>query len=620
MITSNCPRCQEPFRIPAGQLPDDAYATCPWCRETFPLSEVLASLPPALEISTADGEPLVIREQAALGIASTGNASEQSGEGFEVLEDDLNATVSNETVMSETIAEDSWNQTSFEVDEDHVDLQVEDPSDSWDKPQVAEQPAPMTVAPRPRRKKSSGLRTMIGIVVGGLLSIPIALGILLLVGREPDLGFWPFDGPGTRRTPTAAPLGPLSERPQPSNDNRGRTLDTSAFDRAMAEIEDPASSALDELIPPTLDSGDDPVRQPSGQELALSSGSPTLVDVNEEAPELKLPDLPIDQSREVPEVELNTQGDVETVGLEAPSQTVDSQSEPKTSEVPSLDLPDDIPLPTTDPEDALPDTAKVGPVGDVDTVAPEDSLTLPATTNSDETADIGAVAGNIEIASAAGDGVEEAATPALAIEESLPSTTPDPSETAAMKASSVSGPEPEIEAEPPFIEMSVEDAPNPGSLSNQEPTIPEPSATAIARVDSALSSIADLLALEKSDPDRKPQLAKTYAKIARASDLPFEDRAALPPLAKKLIESTLLDDIEYAGTQWLVYPKRPTEGIALIGRPGTSPDGEIVTLDSGKIVDLLGDVSVPTVEKVLIMGRIVDGEATVEVAHVEALP
>ena len=71
-----------------------------------PVPWVLANLPPALEITTADGEPLVIHEQAALGIASTGNASEQSGDGFAVVEDDLHTTVSNETVISETIAED----------------------------------------------------------------------------------------------------------------------------------------------------------------------------------------------------------------------------------------------------------------------------------------------------------------------------------------------------------------------------------------------------------------------------------------------------------------------------------------------------------------------------------
>lgn len=603
MITSICPRCQETFRIPAGQLPDDAYATCPWCRETFPLSEVLANLPPALEITTADGEPLVIHEQAALGIASTGNASEQSGDGFAVVEDDLHTTVSNETVISETIAEDSWSQTSFEVDEDHVDLHVEDPSDSWDKPQVAEQPTPMTVAPRPRRKKSSGLRTMIGIVFGGLLSIPIALAILLLVGREPDLGFWPFDGPGTRRAPTAAPPGPLSERPKPSNTNPGRTLDTSAFDRAMAEIEDPASSALDELIPRSSDSDDDPVRQPSGQELALSSDSPTLIDVNEEA----FPDLPDAEFPEAPSVDPNMNREVETVGLETTENATGATNE-NISDEPSLELPN---------------------LNSVTDVVPDGNGVASPTEEPPS-------AGN---ADAAQHGKGAMTLPNLDVVE------PNPSSDAEVPASeAVDG----LAMEIPEIATPSDAAPNEGETETAEMTLPEPeiipesgvvndessgpsketespnplaaSAEAIARVTAAQDSIKQLLSLDPKDANRKPQLAQTYSTIAQACDVSGKDRAALPSLATTLLESPLLAEIEYAGTQWLVFAKRPTDGVALIGRPGTSPDGEIVTLDSGKIVDLLGDASVPTVEKVLIMGRIVDGEATVEVAHVEALP
>ncbi len=52
MIVSNCPRCCEPLRVPTGELPDNAYAQCPWCRETFPLSDVLdqAAADPASDV------------------------------------------------------------------------------------------------------------------------------------------------------------------------------------------------------------------------------------------------------------------------------------------------------------------------------------------------------------------------------------------------------------------------------------------------------------------------------------------------------------------------------------------------------------------------------------------
>ena len=52
-----------------GMMPDDAYAMCPWCHETFPLKEVLDRLPPQLKILTADGEPVVVMEPVGSGAA-----------------------------------------------------------------------------------------------------------------------------------------------------------------------------------------------------------------------------------------------------------------------------------------------------------------------------------------------------------------------------------------------------------------------------------------------------------------------------------------------------------------------------------------------------------------------
>ena len=75
MITSNCPRCQEGFRVPIGTMPDGAYAMCPWCHETFPLAEVLDRLPPQLQILTADGEPIIVMEPAGLRAAVAGPSS-----------------------------------------------------------------------------------------------------------------------------------------------------------------------------------------------------------------------------------------------------------------------------------------------------------------------------------------------------------------------------------------------------------------------------------------------------------------------------------------------------------------------------------------------------------------
>ncbi|MGI9470748.1 MAG: hypothetical protein ACR2NZ_04380 [Rubripirellula sp.] len=599
MIISNCPRCQEGFRVPAGQMPDDAYATCPWCRETFPLSEVLANLPPTLEILSADGQPLVFDEAAAVrsvaAAATTTGEIDDSAEGFEVLDEDLDATVGNETVTSETIAEDSWNQTSFEVDEDHVDLQVEDPNDSWDSPQVAESPTPMTLSPRPggsRKKKPSGLRTMLGIVVGGLLSVPIALGILLLFGREPDLGFWPFDGPsGSRRSPVAAPPGQMSERTRDPNRNRGRMLDTSAFDSAMDAIEDPATTALDAIVPPEL--GSDP-RQPDAMELAIGSDQPTLVDVSDIGTGLELPDLAgetrSDEATDIVESEAAEDSANVQVSADTPMPLVEptlelpaTGSEENAEETSSLELPSSLGDPSALTLDATATDDEPAPEDVSPTLTPAVEPTLePPTIDS---------------------AIEDSANPEANVEMSAPDATVSSAATEDESTSADLSPPNEDEKTDPKVKA-----------------VPAPSSDAVARVDLARESLRELLDLDVDDSNRKRQLATTYSKIAEACDLTADDRGALQPLASEILKSPLLDDIEYAGTQWLVFASRPTDGIALIGRPGTSPEGEIVTLGSGKIINLTGDTGIPTVEKVMIMGKIVDGETTVEVVHVEALP
>ena len=81
-----------------------------------------------------------------------------------------------------------------------------------------------------------------------------------------------------------------------------------------------------------------------------------------------------------------------------------------------------------------------------------------------------------------------------------------------------------------------------------------------------------------------------------------------------------MEDIELtAASQWLSHPKRMTEGIVLIGRPGAGDDGQVITLDSGKVVSVAGDVRLPSAKKVLAMGTILDG-TSVKVVLVEALP
>ncbi|MGB7344167.1 MAG: hypothetical protein WBD20_08130 [Pirellulaceae bacterium] len=64
MIVAHCPRCAEAIRVPSTQLPDDAYAQCPLCRESFAATELLDRLPPVVQLMGADGSPLEFLDAA----------------------------------------------------------------------------------------------------------------------------------------------------------------------------------------------------------------------------------------------------------------------------------------------------------------------------------------------------------------------------------------------------------------------------------------------------------------------------------------------------------------------------------------------------------------------------
>ncbi|MDA9934522.1 hypothetical protein N9B88_02015 [Rubripirellula sp.] len=237
MIISNCPRCQEGFRVPLGTMPDDAYAMCPWCHETFPLVEVLNHLPPTLQILTADGEPIAMMEPVA----------SHSGAGIQSLSGASTGALDHLHTNDESGSDQQWDPTAlnFGAESGQTD-------DGWNAG-ATPQAAPMNVSPRPNRRKKggSGIRSMLQVVVGGLLSVPIALAILLAVGRAPDLGFWPFDGQARSPRELLPFLGDANTDDQTAFPSfEGEQLDTTDFDEAMKEAEDPSQSALDQIFAP----------------------------------------------------------------------------------------------------------------------------------------------------------------------------------------------------------------------------------------------------------------------------------------------------------------------------------------------------------------------------------
>ncbi|MGB7323285.1 MAG: hypothetical protein WBD31_00330, partial [Rubripirellula sp.] len=156
MTVSNCPRCAEPIRLPvdpefSGSLIDDAQGECPWCGDSFPMSELVGKLPPMLVVRSADGQPITPAVAAAgtglsdAGLAGTGLSGAAAGLagvgaaagamgvassaiGGDLMDDDDlgNLTVGDEAGLNETTSETIVEDDLASSDETVSDLGSEE--------------------------------------------------------------------------------------------------------------------------------------------------------------------------------------------------------------------------------------------------------------------------------------------------------------------------------------------------------------------------------------------------------------------------------------------------------------------------------------------------------------
>ena len=600
MIASNCPRCRESFRLPSDELPEDAYAQCPWCSESFPISEVLNQLPPVLEVLSADGQPLtfksVVPGVAAAGVAAAGlfgsddlsidagdddrsddadfnnetvvddgsgsifaEAFDESNSDFDSHEDkDCKETVTEETWVNDlgedlelhddtegqrTVAIepgdlDSFGDLSEEPDEAEQGDEL-DPNDTLEEQQPSpDSIAPMKVSSTPlRRKKKSILRTILGPVMGGLLALPIAGGILWLA--KVDLGFWPLTGYGVSQSNRSA---------SPPAD-----FDTKPVGQVMASAEpaatddDPADDAIDQI----LSAQNSPNPAPSDP---LAAGDLDGQDTNEPPNALAMPS----DGKSTSSPRMKSEGPDEGV-LILPIQDRDvASSDPATTETKAPPtLPSERPSTSIDNLAATSDSATGLPAMATEA---SDSLGLPVKSN-----DLDAIANDANGKSRAVDNVN---APELA------------SSTANLPSS---------------------------DLSKQ-----------IAVVDGMLAKLA-----AQGGKQQLNLLLGTCKAIGSVVDSADEDDlGALAQLADKIAASDALDDLELAGPEYLRYGDRSTKGVLLIGRPGANSNGQTIMSDSGKLVSLSGETKLPTATKVIAFGQAEIGIAqpTVELLYAQAIP
>ncbi len=663
MIVSNCPRCAEVFRIPDAEMPDDAYAQCPWCNETFPIVEVLHRLPPVLHIVSADGETLEFSPQrsAMAGTAGGGSPGVDQGEyydgGIGSLIEDHTDDLGNKTVSEETVAE-TW--TDIPADRDGsstADFDIEDPNDTWEEAAGvvgdAKAIAPMKVTPAPvlsRKSKGSSLRTMISIVLGGLAAGPVAIAILwvlTLFGVDVDLGFWPLNGhsavAGTDRV-AAAPA-TLSADRTPSatgrsliddTDNDSVQPDLQAAGGIGGEGEDPATAAYREIAGDAGPRDDIDAPQPDlGDAAAISDDSPnkSVMPDTIETPDSQ--NLASDPSAglaefdtiELPEATNRPSDDLAQLGageaLSMPALGTDTSA--AVAPPSNRDATGDRVPPSDDtPAIAMPDLAATAAANVANLAAPESSQKSSTR-----------AAGEVE--------------PTPAPIEASPASEPKPAGRTAtaetpssdVVASDVALDSPQPTATAPAV-TKPQPSPKPTSVArtnayveptlDAKPALQTESVEVVEAAERARDMLNQLASVDRGDAAKtKPLLRDTYIAIARVGAVAVTDSDSVRTLLQQVKASPDLDVWTQAGPAWLELGKRrTTQGVLLVGKPESDARGQRIAISGYDAVVLTSDsTELPRSKRVLGLGRIVEASSgtsesdagpTVSLVAVEPLP
>ncbi|TWU47904.1 hypothetical protein [Rubripirellula reticaptiva] len=578
MTVSNCPRCAEPIRLPvdpefSGSLIDDAQGECPWCGESFPMSELVRKLPPMLVVRSADGQAITpALAGAAVGLAGigtgtaagiVGNAS--AAVGGELMDDDdlSNLTVVDEPGLNETINDDdlgvvdadetvsdfgSEADASFSPDDDldyNQDIESDEHADDGydDVPVVDEQPIeyqldsanehsisadwdadqdsqPMRVSPTRRKKKGAPWKTAVGVIAGGALALPIADGLLTLAGRESILGIWPSKSTTvSSNNVRVSPPMELSDDNDPTNSQpepAGRSLDMPSTQ--SSSLQD-ASSAISDLM-----NAAEATTTESETSFPDPAAEPAVADYGN----VEEPETPSEDSLAMP-------------AMETPSFDVPVTEEPVAAE-PIAEEP----------------TAETGFTAQPSIDTPEidvsatDAFSMPP---ADSVAD----------APAATEALSAFAPPAEPIEETADS--------------------PEL----------------------------------TSALDEANRTLDAVLAMDDSDPLRTKAMAVAYREISKVGVLADANSDSAKDLLTRVKQSPLLSKYENASTKWFSYPNRGTEGILVIGKTESTASGQGIRV--GDELVLVSQGELPSSDRVIALGKI-SGDAantTVEVTVAESL-
>lgn len=224
---AHCPRCEERVRVPDVEGP--AEVRCPWCGEAFELDEVTIGLPPMLEI---------VSLPAANEVFENFESASSPDLDVQVAESDEDFRISGSSPYAEPM--------------------------EFTKRKKRRSSSSRSRGRRSRRYRDSPVVGFLKMAGGGVAGILIAMLILQSINRLPNLGFWPFRGPGnrifSRVTTNPSTLSPTLENSSTwETDASNPTPATSNAepDEAPPELPDPIDlGATDFAKTETEDSGD----------------------------------------------------------------------------------------------------------------------------------------------------------------------------------------------------------------------------------------------------------------------------------------------------------------------------------------------------------------------------
>lgn len=282
MSSVGCPRCEESFRIPDAPLPESVRLRCPWCMETFRLGDLSGRLLPMVVLIGEDDQPLSLASLTGqtIGYAAMGAGRETlpSYEPMSRIEpgiddgdlpsyDDDHGAISFDTdtgaSLDQTVVIDKGDvqheASGHEIvgvrddDEavDDLEMQPFDANiDEVEEYGTGDDRGPVTgpvparplgqptaagfgdgklnARPRKPKKKASPILMILGVVGGGLLSMPLADAILVYIFNKPPIvGLWPFNEKPSGLVANSAVAAPAMDvpgnRPKPRS-NEGDSL------------------------------------------------------------------------------------------------------------------------------------------------------------------------------------------------------------------------------------------------------------------------------------------------------------------------------------------------------------------------------------------------------------